>query len=106
MIRTQNAAACPGKLLIGSDLPDTFQARRELEQWARQNGYRLAKGNRSLSVFEHGALVREWVLLESAPRFKWAFPPHFRLSFKRRNAQGQSVRSDVDQPNAPLRIVS
>lgn len=74
MVRIQQASACPEKLLIGSDLPNALAARRELEQWAASNGYRLPKRARQLSVFENGTLVREWVLVENEPRPNRRFP--------------------------------
>lgn len=71
MVRIQNSQACADKLLIGSDLPSCLAARRELEQWVAQSGYRVARGGpRHLSVFEAGALVREWIVVESAPERK------------------------------------
>lgn len=58
------------RFLIASDLADPQAARRELEEWAHEKGYCLPADARRLSVFEHGVLVREWVLVEtsSVPR--------------------------------------
>ena len=73
MVRVQRSEAYPDKILIGSDLPSSLAARRELERWVKQNGYRLSRGARHLSVFENGALVREWMVVERAPECKlWA----------------------------------
>ena len=81
MVRTQRTLTCSDKLLIGSDLPDAPAARRELEQWVERNGYYLPKDAPHLSVFEHGALVREWVLVESRPaRKRFPFNPFRRAA--------------------------
>ena len=74
MVRIQQPSAYPDKLLIGSDLPEAPAAQRELERWAEQNGYYLPKDARRLSVLEGGALVGEWVLVESLPVRKRRFP--------------------------------
>ena len=74
MVRIQKSEACPDKVLVGSDLPDSRAAWRELEVWVEQNGYCLSRNARHLSVFEHGALVREWVVVErSAQRRPFPF---------------------------------
>lgn len=66
MVRIQRSEACPDKMLVGSDLPDSRAAWRELEVWVEQNGYSLSRNARHLSVFEQGNLVREWVVVERA----------------------------------------
>ena len=86
MVRVHRPAAQTDRLLIGSDLPDALQARRELEQWAGRNGYHLPKNACHLSVFESGALVREWVLVDTAPVRK---PRPFANPFLRRRKQAQ-----------------
>lgn len=83
MVRVQHSQACPDKLLIGSDLPCRLAARRELEQWAVESGHRVSRsGPRQLSVFEEGALVREWVVVESAPKRKRFSPFAFLRRFR------------------------
>ena len=86
MVRVQRATAQADRLLIGSDLPDALQARRELEQWAGRNGYHLPKDACHLSVFESGALVREWVVVDTAPVRK---PRFFANPFLRRWKQAR-----------------
>ena len=89
MVRVQHSQACPGKLLIGSDLPSRLAARRELEQWVAESGYRAARGGpRHLSVFEAGALVREWIVVESAPERKRFSPLAFFQRFRPAPAAG------------------
>ena len=73
MVRVQECQTGSDRLLIGSDLADTSLARRELEKWAQSHGYYLPRESRNLSVYEHGALVREWTLVLRAPQRKRGF---------------------------------
>ncbi len=102
MVRVQHSQACPGKLLIGSDLPSLLAARRELEQWVAESGYRVSRaGPRHLSVFEDGALVREWVVVESAPA-RNRFSP---FAFLRRLRPAPVTRANDDAAApAPLDV--
>ena len=40
------------------------QARQEVRRWASGHGYRLAKTDRTFTIYRRDALPREWVLLE------------------------------------------
>ena len=94
MVRIQKSEACPDKMLVGSDLPDSRAAWRELEVWVEQNGYCLSRNARHLSVFEQGTLVREWVVVERAAQRR-PFP--FNLFATR-------VRSGVASTAAPVSL--
>ncbi len=74
MVRIQRPLSYPDKLLIGSDQPDAPSARRELEQWVERNGYFLPEDACHFSVWEHGVLLREWVLVERLPTHARRFP--------------------------------
>ena len=74
MIRVEYPANQADKLLIGSDLPTATAARFELSEWSKRNGYRQARDARSLSVYEQGTLVREWMLVERRAERKPLFP--------------------------------
>jgi len=98
MVCVQHSQACPGKLLIGSDLPSRLAARRELEQWVAETGYRVARGGpRHLSVFEAGALVREWLVVENAPQRK-RFSP---FAFLRRSRPAPVAAGDEAAAASP-----
>lgn len=97
MIRTQHSLAAPDKMLVGSDLPSRLAARRELEQWIGARGYRLARaGARRLSVFEQGALVREWMIVERAPARKRFWPFAF-LTSRRHTENNANVAEQPEQ---------
>ncbi|MDX1932302.1 MAG: hypothetical protein SFU56_06830 [Capsulimonadales bacterium] len=67
MIRVQPTTANGNRLLIGSDLKDAADARREVEEWMHRNHCVLPANARHLTVFENGVVVREWVLVERVP---------------------------------------
>lgn len=64
MIRIQPTSARSDSVLVGSDLSDPREARCEVEAWADENDFVIGRNNRPLCVFEHGILVREWVLAQ------------------------------------------
>ena len=65
---------CPGHegvFVASSDLNED-QAQRELQQWARANGYRLAEAQQKFTVYGSEQRTRQWVLLERVGVSSWS----------------------------------
>ncbi len=67
MVRVQPLSNREGRFLVGSDLENPLDGRLEVQEWITSHRCRVPADARRLSVYERGALVREWSVVEAAP---------------------------------------
>jgi hypothetical protein len=88
MVLVKPSSTYPDRLLVGSDLADPEEARREVETWLTENEYHVPRNARQLSVFQEGVFVREWVLAERLEVQPTPIASPFARWFQRGNGNG------------------
>ena len=92
MIRIQPTSSDSDRLLIGSDLDNAEEANVEIENWVKENNCRVPETPRRLAVYEHGVLVREWVLVERAQEVTQNITSHlFHKFWQRKSAREEAA---------------
>lgn len=61
-------------LLVGSDLDDLTEARREVDVWVRERAVEPGEDLLKLAIAEGGKVVREYVVVDDA-KFSLPSPP-------------------------------
>ena len=97
MIRIQPTSNDSERLLIGSDLDDPEAANCEIENWVKDNNCRVPENPRRLAVYEHGVLIREWVLVERAQEAAQDNTSHLFMKFwQRKAARSEAVQGECE----------